>query len=138
MLFFDECIPEEVTAALRLLLVPVTDVRIEELQGRDDADIVAAAKARNAIFVTYDMDFTTTRPLVAAMAKAGVCVVLIRRSKVKGPSRSTHLPETALLVLRHYAEDWLEKCSSGPVIISCSLRGGSRARPLSTLPWFLG
>ncbi len=117
-------------------MVPVTDVRLESLQGHDDTEVVAAAKAMDAIFVTYDMDFTTTRPLVAAMAKAGVCVVLIRRSKVKGPSKSTHLPETAFLVLRHYQEDWPGKCSSGPMIISCSLGSGSRARPLATLPWF--
>lgn len=127
MILLDECIQNEICAAMRLLDIGATDVRHEGLQGTDDADLVAAAKRLDAVFVTYDLDFTT-RPLFAAMAAAGICVVLIRRSKL------WDYAEVAEAILR-YRRQWLEQCGDQPTIISCSLRNGCRARRVSELPY---
>jgi predicted nuclease of predicted toxin-antitoxin system len=127
MLFFDECIPEKVCAAIRLLDIPSTDVREQGLRGAEDECLPAAALRLGAIFVTYDLDFTT-RPLFAALASAGICVVLIRRSK------GADLAEVAEVVLR-YRRQWVKSCGAEPTVVSCSLRGGCRARRVADLPY---
>ena len=129
MILLDECIQEEICAALRLLDIGATDVRYEQLQGSSDKDLVAATRRLRAIFVTYDLDFTT-RPLVAAMSEEGICVVLIRRSK------DADLAEVAEAILR-YRKQWPDQCGTEPTIISCSLRRGCRPRRVSDLPYHM-
>ncbi|MFN8521126.1 MAG: DUF5615 family PIN-like protein [Chloroflexota bacterium] len=135
MLLLDECIPVVVVKALALLEVPFEDVRALGLRGVDDQALAHRAQQAGAIFVTYDLDFTTQRALLAAMAAVGVCVVMIRRSKVRGASHVRHGQETAMLILRHFREDWPRSCGHEAVVISCSVRG-NRARTLSSLPWY--
>lgn len=135
MLLLDECIPDEVVHALNILRVPSRDIRGLGLRGAEDADLARRAKAMDAIFVTYDLDFTTQPALLAAMAAEGVCVVMLRRSKVKGPSRDHDAQESMMLILRHFREEWPRLCTGGAAIISCNVRG-SRARKLSEHPWF--
>ena len=92
-----------------------------------DEDLPAVAKSQGAIFVTYDMGFTTT-VLLAEMAKAGVCVVMIRRPK------AADLAHTAEIILKH-RRTWPSLCGAEPTIISSNLRS-SRARLVSSLPHF--
>lgn len=87
------------------------------------------AKAEGAIFVTYDLDFTTPA-LLAEMARQGVCVVMIRRPK------KADLAQTAEIILR-YMRGWPDLCGPEPTIISCGLRG-SRARRVASLPHLTG
>jgi predicted nuclease of predicted toxin-antitoxin system len=126
LLLFDECIPEEVCSAIRVLQVPSTDVRAESLVGATDEHLVGVARRLSAIFVTYDLDFTT-RPIYAAMVKQGVCVVLLRRPK------GADLATTAEMILR-FMRQWPDDCASEAVIISCTTRG-CRVRKLSDLPY---
>lgn len=133
MLFFDECIPRDVTHALQTLQVPVTDVRLEGLQEASDAEVAARARVLSATFVTYDIDFTSTLALVEQLARLDVCVVLIRKTKVKGPSSAIHLPETAYLILRHCLSDWPRRCAEETGILSASM-SGTRFRPWSKMP----
>jgi predicted nuclease of predicted toxin-antitoxin system len=126
LLFFDECIPSRVTFAMRALYIGSTDVRRVGLRGASDEDLASECKKRGAIFVTYDFDFTST-PLFAAMAKEGICVVLIRRPK------GADLAITAEIVVRNFRR-WPDLCGHEPTIISCSVRG-CRARQLRDLPY---
>lgn len=104
-----------------------TDVRREKLRGASDSQLVSATKRLGAIFVTYDLDFTS-KPLFAAMAREGICVVLIRRPK------GADLAHTAEIILRNMRR-WPSQCGELPTIISCSLQG-CRSRPVADLPWF--
>jgi predicted nuclease of predicted toxin-antitoxin system len=126
LLFFDECIPPRVTFAVRALYIGSTDVRRAGLRGISDTDLAAECKARGAIFVTYDLDFTST-PLFAAMAEQGICVVLIRLPK------KADLAITGEIILRNFRK-WPEMCGHEPTIISCSTRG-CRPKRLHDLPY---
>ena len=125
MLLFDECIPAEVCHAVRILEIASTDVRREGLVGAGDKPLVAVAKRLGAIFVTYDLDFTSL-PLYAAMAAEGVCVVLIRRPRL------ADLAHTAEIILRNMRQ-WPTDCADAPTIISCNLRG-CRVRRVAEIP----
>lgn len=125
MLLFDECIPSEVVDAIALLEVPSRSVRGLGGHRTPDHELPAMAKAEGAIFVTYDLDFTTP-VILAEMAKAGVCVVMIRRPK------GADLAHTAEIILR-YMRGWPAMCGTAPTIISCGLKG-CRPRLVSTLP----
>jgi hypothetical protein len=94
-----------------------------------DQDLPAIAKTEGAIFVTYDLDFTTS-VILAEMAKAGVCVVMIRRPK------AADFAHTAEIILRNM-RNWSKMCGSEPTIISCGLRG-CRPRAVSSLPHLRG
>lgn len=126
LLFFDECIPARVTFAMRALHIGSTDVRRAGLRGIGDEDLAKECKARGAIFVTYDLDFTST-PLFAAMAKEGICVVLIRRPK------KADLAMTGEIIIRNFRR-WPDLCGREPTIVSCNSRG-CRARHLRDLPY---
>lgn len=126
MLFFDENISARVTFVMRALFVPSSDVRRLGRHRASDADLVRETKRLNAIFVTYDLDFTS-KPLFAAMAKEGICVVLIRRPK------GADLAKTAEIILRNYRK-WPDLCGKEPAIISCSIRG-NRLMRLRDLPF---
>jgi predicted nuclease of predicted toxin-antitoxin system len=125
MLLFDECIPAEVICALKTLEVASTDVRALGGHRTADKKLVAVAKKLSAIFVTFDLDFTTA-PLLEAMAREGVCVVMIRRPK------GADLAQIAEIILRHM-RTWSALCGDEPTIISCNHRQ-SRARPVASLP----
>lgn len=127
MLLFDECIQEPICAAMKTLGVESTDVRTEGLQRSKDDQLVAVAKRLGAIFVTYDLDFTS-QALTAAMAREGICAVMIRRPK------NSDYALVAEIILR-YMRGWPELCGTGSVVISCNIRG-SRARAIADLPWF--
>lgn len=124
MLLFNKCIPEEVCGAMRLLEVNCTDVRREGLSTSTDETLVAVARRLGAMFVTLDLDFTA-RALMAAMAAAGICVVLLR------PPKGYDLAQLAEIILKHM-RGWAGLCGTEPTIISCNLRG-SRARPLGDI-----
>lgn len=126
LLFFDECIPARITFAMRALRIGCTDVRREGLAGTTDEQLATECKARRAIFVTYDFDFTST-PLFAAMAKEGICVILIRRPK------KADMAITAEIIIRNFRR-WPDLCGREPTIISCGIRG-CRAKPLRELPY---
>jgi predicted nuclease of predicted toxin-antitoxin system len=126
LLFFDECIPPRVTFAMRALRIGCTDVRRAGLRSLEDEALAAECKARGAIFVTYDFDFTS-KPLFAAMAREGICVVLIRLPK------KADLAITGEIILRNFRK-WPEMCGHEPTIISCSTRG-CRPKPLRELPY---
>jgi uncharacterized protein DUF5615 len=125
VLLLDECIPPRVIEALKLLDVACLSVRERSGYRTPDKDLVAVAKRESAIFVTYDLDFTTA-PLLAEMAREGVCVVMIRRPKKADPAH------TAEMILR-WMRVWPGLCGDKPTIISCGMRG-SRARLVSSLP----
>lgn len=125
MILFDECIPPAVVEAIKLLEVACESVGGVGRHRTDDEDLPALARSLNAVFVTYDLDFTT--PVVLAeMAKAGVCAVMIRRPK------GADLAHTAEIILRNM-RNWESMCGSQPTIISCGVRG-CRPRPVATLP----
>jgi predicted nuclease of predicted toxin-antitoxin system len=126
LLFFDECIAPRVTFAMRALHISSTDVRRAGLRGATDEQLAAECRLRRAIFVTYDLGFTSA-PLFAAMAKEGICVVLIRRPK------GADLAITAEIIVRNFRR-WPDLCGHEPTIISCSTRG-CRPRRLSELPY---
>jgi predicted nuclease of predicted toxin-antitoxin system len=126
LLFFDECIPARVTFAMRALYIGSTDVRRAGLRSLADEALAAECKRRGAIFVTYDFDFTS-QPLFAAMAKEGICVVLIRLPK------KADLAITGEIVIRNFRK-WSEMCGREPAIISCSTRG-CRPKRLRDLPY---
>ena len=111
---------------MRVLAVPSTDVRTESLQGATDTHLVSVAHRLRAIFVTFDLDYTT-RPLYAAMVRHGVCVVLLRRP------RGADLATVAEMILR-FMRQWPGQCAEEAAIISCNTRG-CRARPLRDLPY---
>lgn len=125
MLLFDECIPPALVKALQLLEVDCKDLRELRRQRTPDGEIVAIAKAEGAVFVTYDLDFTTPA-LLAEMARQGVCVVMIRRPK------GADLARVAEIILRQM-RSWPGLCGGEPTIISSGIKG-SRARLVSSLP----
>lgn len=96
------------------------------MRGATDEQLALECKKHGAIFVTYDLDFTST-PLFAAMAKEGICVVLIRRPK------GADLPITAEIIVRNFRR-WPDLCGHEPTIISCNIRG-CRAKRLRDLPY---
>jgi predicted nuclease of predicted toxin-antitoxin system len=125
VLLFDECIPPAVVQALQLLEVECKDLRELRRQRTPDGEVVAIAKAESAVFVTYDLDFTTPA-LLAEMARQGVCVVMIRRPK------GADLAQAAEIILRQM-RSWRALCGDEPTIISAGMRS-SRARAVSSLP----
>jgi hypothetical protein len=122
---FDECIPPEVVTALATLGLPVQSVQGLGAHRTIDEELPAIARKLDAIFVTYDLDFTT-QVVLAAMARAGVCAVMIRRPK------GADLADTAEIILKH-RKAWPGQCGDEPSIISCNL-SRSRRRALSSLP----
>lgn len=125
MLLFDECIPPAVVEAMTSLEVECRSVGGLGRHRTPDEELPAVAKAEGAIFVTYDMGFTTS-VILAEMAKEGACVVMIRRPK------RADLAHTAEIILRNM-RNWAAMCGSEPVIISCTVRG-CRPRRVASLP----
>ena len=125
LLFFDERIPARVTFAMRALHMGSTDPRPAGLPASVDQDLATEAKARAAIFVTYDLDFTST-PLFAAMAKEGICVVSPAAEEGgPGHDRGDHHPNF---------RRWPDLCGKGADHRQLQQRG-CRAPTLRDLPY---
>jgi len=70
----DENIPQSAAARLAALGYDVDTVLDEQLGGRSDEDVWAAAQAEGRLLVTHDLDFSDTRKFEPGK-HAGVLIV---------------------------------------------------------------
>ena len=76
----DENIPQSAAARLATLGYDVDTVLDEQLGGRSDEDVWAAAQAEGRLLVTHDLDFADTRKFEPGQ-HAGVLIVRLPESE---------------------------------------------------------
>ena len=130
-LLCDADVPSQVIDVIRALRIPVQSIK--DIPGAipDDRKVIEVAQTFDAIVVALDKDYTTNRPLFAAMVERGSRVVILRFPKCK-PNEI--IEKLAMLVLDNHRE-WLNLLDAEPGVVSCS-QNGNRLKRLRDFPWF--
>jgi len=132
-LLCDADVPSQVIDVIRALRIPVQSIRDIPGAISDDQRIIEVAETFNAIVVALDKDYTTSRPLFAAMVERGSRVVILRFPKC---DPTEIVEKLAILVLDNHRE-WQSLLEAEPGVVSCS-HNGNRLRRLRDFPWFKG
>ncbi len=130
-LLCDADIPARVVDSIRALNIPA--IPLKDIPGavEDDERVVEIAHSFDAIIVAIDKDYTTRRPLFAAMVERGSRVVILRPPKCL-PNET--METIATLILDNHRQ-WQVLLDSEPGVISCN-KYGNRLRKLRDLPWY--
>jgi len=130
-LLCDADIPSQVIDVIRALRIPVQSIKDIPGAVSDDQRVIEVAETFDAIVVALDKDYTTSKPLFAAMVERGSRVVILRFPKCK-PNEI--IEKLAMLVLDNHRE-WQNLLDAEPGVISCS-QNGNRLKRLGDFPWF--
>lgn len=130
-LLCDADIPSQVIEVIRALRIPVQSIKDIPGAVSDDQRVIEVAQTFDAIVVALDRDYTTSKPLFAAMVERGSRVVILRLPKCK-PNET--IERLAMLVLGNYRE-WESLLDPEPGVVSCS-QNGNRLKRLRDFPWF--
>lgn len=130
-LLCDADIPSQVIEVIRALRIPVQSIKDIPGAISDDQKVIQVGETFDAIVVALDKDYTTSRPLFAAMVERGSRVVILRFPKCE-PNEIVE--KLATLVLDNHRE-WQNLLDAEPGVVSCS-QNGNRLKRLRDFPWF--
>lgn len=130
-LLCDADIPSQVIDVIRALRIPVQSIKDIPGAVSDDQRVIEVAETFDAIVVALDKDYTTNKPLFAAMVERGSRVVILRFPKC---SPNEIIEKLAMLVLDNHRE-WQSLLAAEPGVVSCS-QNGNRLKRLRDFPWF--
>ena len=106
----DENIPQSAATRLAALGYDVDTVLDEQLGGRSDEDVWAAAQAEDRFLVTHDLDFSDTRKFEPGNTQAcSLCVCLTRSSGASAITSSAG--SRTLTRIPGSAAWWLRRCA---------------------------
>lgn len=130
-LLCDADVPTQVIEVIRALRIPVQSIKDIPGAISDDEKVVEVAHTFDAIIIALDKDYTTNKPLFAAMVERGSRVVVLRFPKCK-PDEVVE--KIAMLILKNHRE-WQDILDTEPGVVSCS-QNGNRLKRLKDFPWF--
>jgi predicted nuclease of predicted toxin-antitoxin system len=130
-LLCDADVPAQVIEVIRALRIPVQSIMDIPGAIQDDQRVIDVAKTFDAIIIALDKDYTTSKPLFAAMVEQGSRVVILRFPKCK-PNEIVE--KLAILILENHRQ-WQNLLDAEPGVVSCS-QNGNRLKRLRDFPWF--
>lgn len=130
-LLCDADIPPTVVESIHALGIPI--ISIKDIPGaiQDDSKVIEISQTFDAIIVALDKDYTTSRPLFAAMVERNARVVILRPPKCQ-PNETREI--LAKLILDNHRQ-WQKLLDPEPGVISCN-KYKNRLRKLKDFPWY--